>query len=521
MDSKKQNIYIYEHIRTNSFILATRHNIYKKINHPVFWPPFVLLIISLIISQAAKQTFIEKINHFNSWILNHFDWLFNYTSFTMVILCAIIYFSRIGKIKIGGKSAEPLLSKWRWFSIILCTTIAVGILFWGASEPLYHLSSPPKGRSGDPGFAMSAIFMHWSITPYAIYTIPALLFALGFYNYDRDYSLGAMLFPIMGFHLNRWIIVALDVICLFALAAGMSAVLGVGMLTLAGGTTSFLDTVDKSVLLGIICIAIVATFTVSAASGLLKGIRILSGINVSIFIIISLFVFAAGPTSFIIDNAWGGIKHFAVNFVPHSLSTGAYGDKKWMHSWTTFYWANWMAWAPITALFLGRISYGYTVRQFILFNWLIPAFFGILWMSIFSGFSIFLEVHKQAGLLPILYEKGPDVIIYQIFEHLPFAGLLSGLFLFTVFLSYVTAADSNTEAMSSISTRGINPTTTNAPKSIKFSWGILIGLVAWVMVSYSGVDGVRILSNLGGLPSLFLMVVLCLLTIKLLLSKSD
>jgi len=115
-----------------------------------------------------------------------------------------------------------------------------------------------------------------------------------------------------------------------------------------------------------------------------------------------------------------------------------------MHSWTTFYWANWMAWAPITALFLGRISYGYSVRQFILFNWLIPASFGILWMSVFSGTSLFLEIHENKELVLLLNEKGPDAIVYRLFEHLPFAKVLSGLFLFTVFLSYVTVADSNT-----------------------------------------------------------------------------
>ena len=152
---------------------------------------------------------------------------------------------------------------------------------------------------------------------------------------------------------------------------------------------------------------------------------------------------------------------------------------------------------------------------------MIPAGFGILWISIFSGTSLYLEIHEKTGLLQALNEFGPDVIIYKIFDHLPLAKLLSGVFLFTVFLSYVTAADSNTEAMSSISTRGINPEDSSPPKFVKFSWGILVGLVAWIMVSYSGVEGVKMLSNLGGLPSLFLMVLLCFLTIKLLLIRKS
>ncbi len=437
----------------------------------------------------------------------------------MVILCSAIYFSPIGKIKIGGKDAIPLLNRWRWFSIILCTTIAVGILFWGVSEPLYHISSPPYSVKGTAAFAMSSVFMHWSITPYAIYTLPALLFALGYYNHNRKYSLGAMLFPFKKLDGNSWMIKFLDAICLFALAAGMSAVLGVGMLSLAGSMQKSMDPSQKPLILGIIGIAIVGTFTISAASGLLKGIRILSGINVTIFLIICTVVFIVGPTSFILSNAMEGLETYTINFIPHSLSLGAFGDGDWMHAWTTFYWANWMAWAPITALFLGRISYGYTVRQFILYNWWIPAGFGILWMSIFSGTSLYFELHEGAGLVQELNTHGPNVIIYQIFDHLPFGRALTIIFLLAVFLSYVTAADSNTEAMSSISTKDMSQQSTGAPTFIKYLWGVVVGLVAWVMVSYAGVDGVKMLSNLGGLPALMLMVVLCFVGVKYLIGE--
>jgi choline-glycine betaine transporter len=508
-------------LKIKRYILTTRTNLCKKLNHPVFWPPFLLLSFALIISLMAEDQFLKTVTSANQWILSHFDWLFSYISFGMVLLCLAVYFSPIGKWKIGGRNAKPILSRWRWFSIIICTTIAVGILFWGASEPLYHISSPPAGMVGNAEFAMSSVFMHWSITPYAIYTIPALLFALGYYNYKGSYSLGSMLFLLDKKYQNKFLFATIDSICLFSLIAGMSAVLGVGLLSLSGGIFNSTEVYDKPLVLGIIAIIIVSVFTLSAASGLLKGIRILSGINVSIFIIISLFVFIAGPTVFIIKNAISGLGTFALNFVPHSLSVGSFGDKSWMHSWTTFYWANWMAWAPVTALFLGRISYGYTVRQFILFNWLIPAGFGILWMSIFSGTSLYLALQQNVDLVGILKDQGPDVIIYQIFGQLPLAKAISGLFLFTVFLSYVTAADSNTEAMSAISSKEMDLVNSEPPKFIKFVWGILIGLVGWVMVSYSGIEGVKMLSNLGGLPSLLLLVVLCLLLLKLLLFRKE
>jgi len=510
---------LYHFIKIRRFILTIINNLYKKLNHPVFLPPFVLLILAMIVSLTAKDTFLELVNGVNQWILTHFDWLFSYTSFAMLLLCICIFFSPIGKVKIGGTSAEPILNRWRWFSIIICTTIAVGILFWGASEPIYHISNPPQGIKGDAKFAMSSVFMHWSLTPYAIYTIPALLFALGYYNHKGNFSLGTMLFPFKrGVYFSNLFSIV-DSICLFALIAGMAAVLGVGMLTIAGGLSPGLNAVDKSVFLGIIAILMVASFTISAATGLLKGIRILSGINIGIFIFICVFVFIAGPTLFIVQNAYAGLKSFFINLVPHSLSLGPYGDKQWMHSWTTFYWANWMAWAPITALFLGKIGYGYTVRQFILFNWLIPAGFGILWISVFSGTSLFIELNQLKDLSGALFTDGPDSVIHIVLDYLPLTKVLSALFLFTVFLSYITAADSNTEAMSSISSKDMLDEKSEPPKIVKYMWGVLIGFVAWIMVSYTGVEGVKMLSNLGGLPALFLMVLLCAAVLKMLFTK--
>ena len=436
----------------------------------------------------------------------------------MVLLCGAVYVSPLGKIRIGGEAAVPILNKWRWFSIILCTTIAVGILFWGVSEPLYHLDVPPRGAKGDAAFAMAAVYMHWSITPYAIYSIPALLFALGYYNHGQKYSLGAMFFALRPSKKLGWVVMLVDGICLFALAAGMSAVLGVGMLNIAGGL-NIGESLQKPWLLAMIGGGIVLTFTLSAASGLLKGIRILSAVNVAIFIAIALFVFWVGPSGFIIKNALNGLYEYSNNFISHSLSIGVYGDRPWMHAWTTFYWANWMAWAPITALFLGRISYGYTVRQFLIFNWLIPAAFGILWMSVFSGASIYFQTVIHTGLIDVLHADGPEAIIYKVFDQLPLSTWLSGVFLIAVFLSYVTAADSNTEAMSAISTKGMTADKNEPPVLIKFLWGGTIGVMAWTMVSYAGVGGVKILSNLGGLPALLLMTALIAVTVKLIITS--
>lgn len=469
---------------------------------------------ALVYSLADKDAFLQIVTTANSWILNHFDTAFNYTSFFMVVLCLVIYFSPIGKIKIGGPHAQPLLNRYRWFSIILCTTIAVGILFWGSAEPIYHISAPPSSlhlntNADKAAFSMPTVFMHWSFTPYAIYTIPALLFALGYYNKKQAFSLSSMLFPISQNTDHKWWGISLNNICLFALVAGMAASLGAGIMSLSGGIAS-ISGIDKThILTAIIAIVIVASFTLSAATGLLKGIRILSSINVAIFIALCILVALLGPTRALFTYMLAGLREYIINFIPHSLSIGEFSDKEWTHSWTTFYWANWMAWAPVTALFLGRISYGYTVRQFITFNWLIPSLFGIFWMSIFSGTSLYYQLQGGLDLVALLHTLGPESIIYKVLSAFPVSKVLVLLFLISMFISYVTAADSNTEAMSGISTEGLSPDSPNPPSYIKYLWGIVVGAVAWVMITFSGIDGVKMLSNLGGLPALFLLILCC------------
>jgi choline-glycine betaine transporter len=157
-------------------------------------------------------------------------------------------------------------------------------------------------------------------------------------------------------------------------------------------------------------------------------------------------------------------------------------------------------------LFLGRLSYGYTVRQFMIVNWILPSLFGMIWMSIFSGTVIDMQLNQGINLNGLLSTLGPESIVYKMFETLPMKGMIAVVFLFTAFLSYVTAADSNTEAMGGISSTGISPDTPSPPKFIKVLWGITIGAVAFIMISLAGVDGVKMLSNLGGLPALFLII---------------
>lgn len=457
----------------------------------------------------------------NTFIIDHFGWLFSLGTALMLFTCVIITFHPIGKTIIGGAHAVPLLNTWRWFSIVLCTTIATGLIFWGTAEPIMHLNNPPAFSATKAGTeiaaqnAMSYMYLHWTFTPYAIYTIPAIMFALAFYNEKRSFSLKSTLFPFIKKGQSKWLGISIDSICLYSLVAGMSASLGAGIITLSGGLKS-IWAFDDAALLFIITLVIVITFVVSASTGLLRGIRILSELNVRIFILLAVFVFIFGPAGSIFRQMFHGLSAYFTNLPSFSFISIIYPDDPWPKSWTTFNWANWLAWAPITALFLGRLGVGYTVRKFMMINWLLPSLFGFIWMSIFSGTAIDMQMNQGIDLQSLLAERGPESIIYRLFDTLPLSNVLAAIFLFTAFLSYVTAADSNTEAMGAISSTGISADNPSPPVLIKIVWGVTIGAVAFTMVSLAGIEGVKMLSNLGGVPALLLIIVINVGLLKLL-----
>lgn len=481
--------------------------------------PMLLLTAGVLASLIDLTAFLSSLTAINDWILRHFSQAFNWGSFAFVLTIAWVWFSPLGRVRIGGEAALPILGRWNWFAITLCTTIAIGILFWATAEPLYHYNEPPTG-GGIPAasemskrFAVSSLFMHWSITPYAIYTVPSLAFALAYYNLDKPYSLAAPISIVFGRFAGAKMTDAVDTIALFSLVAGISATLGVGILSISQGIALSLDTSSSGLLLAFVAFSIVAAFMLSSISGLMRGIRLLSDWNAKFFFVLCGVLFFAGPTAEIISSAARGLADYAIEFLPRSVGAGTGGDEAWSRSWTTFYWANWLAWAPVTALFLGRIAKGYTVREFILFNLLLPAGFAIVWMSIFGVSAIELD---QAGgdLYAALQADGPEAVVYKLFEALPLSSLWSAAFVILSFICFVTAADSNTEAIAGICQKDNNHETIvqeerrPATLKLKIIWASLIGLTAWIMVTFSGVDGVRMLSNLGGLPALFIVLLM-------------
>lgn len=476
----------------------------------MFFTPLAILLAAVVLSLWQGVAVVAAETAINDWILRYFSPLFAWAGMGFLALLAGVAVSPLGGLTIGGPDAKPVLNRWRWFAVTLCTTIATGILFWGAAEPLFHLNDPPAMLGLQPGsdaaatFAMSTMFLHWTLTPYAIYTVAALAFALVYYNHGEPFSLSSLFAPLLGRRAHGPVGTGIDIICLYALVAGMAASLGAGLLALAGGIEGIGGFDGGAALRWAIAAAIVASFLISVATGLQKGIAGLSVLNTWLFFAIIAFALLAGPTADMLGLSLRGAANYFQTFIPRNLGLDV--DTGWHRQWTIFNWANWFAWAPVTALFLGRLAVGYSVRALILYNLILPSLFGAMWMTAIAGATIVLDQQSGASLYAVLTAQGPDPVLFRLFSTLGGGPLVAGVVLFAIFLSYVAGADANVSAMSALSTHGISPDTPEAPLGVQAVWGITVGLVALVLVAGGGIDGIRMMSVLGGFPALFVIV---------------
>ena len=474
-----------------------------------FWPAAVLLTASVVFCIFNDKIFYNTASAANNWLMVNFGGVFSIVGFLTVLGSVIAYFSPLGKIRIGGNQAIPLFSNIKSFYITLCTTIAAGVVFWGTVEPIYHISSPPSSLGIEPysaeavRFTMETMFLHWTITPYAIYCLPTIIFAFAFYNMKKSFSISSQFAPIMNSLVsNRNFNQVVDGICLLCIAAGMASSFATGTLNMAGASEYIFGfDAASTITWSVILVTAMIIFLISSASGLNKGIRVLSDLNMYVYWIILAIILLFGPFSYLLNLGTEALGGYIGNFFEKSFMTGVAANDNWPQSWTTFYWANWMAWAPVAACFLGRVAYGHTVKDIVNYTLIWPALFGIIWMSLFAGSAIYLQINGIADLAGLLSEGNAQAIPYKVLEYFPLAKLIIPFFLFITFISFVTAADSTTNAMASLSTEEISQNNEEAPLWIKAFWGAGIGVIALVMLKSKGINGIKMLSNLGGAPA--------------------
>lgn len=488
------------------------------LNHPVFWPPFLVLLAAVSLSFIDESAFAAAMNGAYNWITHWFDWLFALVALAIVLLLVVIFCSPAGKIRFGGPEARPKYTFWQWFAMSLCGGIAIGIVFWGVAEPIYHLATPIGGIEPFSGealmFSISTVYLHWSFTPYGLYIMATIPIALAVYNYQQRLTISSGLYFLLGKRCQGPIGQGIDAVCLFALAGGIATSMGLGIMQIASGLDYVAHLQPTPLVWAIIALIIIVAFTGSSALGIDRGLKWLANQNLKLYIIVLLFILIVGPTAFILKLGVEGLGEFITTFFSKSTFLGVAKGEDWARWWSIFYWAAWIAYAPVVGVFLTRLCYGRTIRQFITVNLVAPALFGIVWFTIFGGTSLHMQLNGIFDLWATLQEKGLEYAVFAFFDQMPLGFYLILLFLIIILISFVTMADSMTSVAAIMSTRGFHQEDGEPPLRLKLIWGIIMGSLAWVMISFAGIDGARMLAVLASFPLLFLMMALISSTLK-------
>ncbi len=495
-----------------------------KIRHIAFWPAFLFLIIVLVYSIIDREGFYANASVLDAWVLENLGWTYSLTSFLCLIAIAVAYFSPLGDVVLGGANAKPILSKKNWAAITLCTAMAAGALFWGMVEPIYHMAQPPVGIEPNSWesakFSMETMMLHWSIQPYALYTVPVITFAFAFFNMKKPFSVASQLsvitdkFKIKSGDENLFPKV-LDAILLFSMGLGILGVICTGTINMGGALQEITGIQDKNTLWVIILVVMTVCFIISSISGIQKGIKLISNINVYIYLAILVILFIVGPSSFMFNGTVEAVGGILADLPDRLLTTGAYADDSWSQGWTVFYAGSWASWAPISACFLARLGVGYKVKDLIKINFGIPIAFNVIWAGVFSNLAVNYQLTGKLDLIQILETEGAEGVIYSVFNELPGSEFILIIFFAALILSMITAMDSTTNSIAALSTSGISPEGQEAPIGLKIMWGLLFAILSYIMLTIAGIDGIKLVSNLGGLPNIFIIfgAVICIFII--------
>lgn len=481
-----------------------------KIRPFVFFIPVLLLGAGLGLSLAAGSSFTAVLKRVNTSLLSKFGWLYSLTTLLVLIISVAVMIMPFGRVRIGGKSAKSKLKGRDIFAIVLCSIVGIGMVTWGTAEIMAHYSAPPAamgiGAYSDEAanFAMETVFLHWTFPAYALYALPSLMFAFVFYNMKCPFSISSFLYPLVGDKMNYKMGSAVDMVCVFSLLCGMVGTIGTTILSILGGASYLTDGAigKNAVSIGVVITMLVVTFIISSVTGVMKGIRFLSNTNLYIFIGFAIFVLVFGPTSFIFNFGVEGVGNFLQSFFSSILRTNAISGDDWSYWWSIFYWAAYMAWAPISGMFIGRVCYGQTVRRVVMLTLIGPSVFTGIWMAIFSGTSMYFE---RAGYkIADAYGRGYEYTAYAVFEHLPLTLLITIVFLVVAALSVVTASDSSTTALAGLVSKEISAENAEPRAWIKVVFGGVIGVITFIIVAFSDIEGVKMISNIGAFPALWI-----------------
>ncbi|WP_149184624.1 BCCT family transporter [Streptomyces sp. TRM49041] len=451
-----------------------------------------------------------------SWVLKNFGWLFVVAADVFLVLCLVIAFSRFGRIRLGTDDSEAEFGNLAWIAMMFSAGMGIGLMFYGVGEPLTHFLAPPpasgaRAESGEAArTAMEYSFFHWTLTPWAIYAVAGLALAYAGFRKGRGNRLSAAFVPLIGARRAvSWQGKVIDLLAVFATVFGTATSLGLGALQVAKGldlTTGV--TADRSTEL-LIIVSLSAAFVVSAFSGLHRGIKWLSTTNIILAAGLMVFIFLVGPTVYILDTIPASVGGYLQNLLPMATRTAAFSDPSWLGSWTIFYWAWWLSWAPFVGTFIARISHGRTIREFLIGVLLVPSGATVIWFCVMGGSALRLQSTGEADLASAVQE-GAEASLFAMLDSLPIGTVTAFVAMVLVMTYFVTSADSASLVMGSLTSRGaLHP-----PTGLVVAWGVLMASVAAVLLVVGGLNSLQTATILVALPFVVVMLGLCWALLK-------
>ncbi|MEV6103978.1 BCCT family transporter [Streptomyces sp. NPDC051940] len=450
------------------------------------------------------------------WVLRNFGWLFVVAADIFLVLLVVVAVSRYGRLRLGKDEERPEFSNLAWIAMMFSAGMGIGLMFFGVGEPLTHYVDPPPASGAKPqtdaaaATAMEYSFFHWTLHPWAIYGVAALALAYSSFRKGRGNRLSAAFTPLIGIRAaDGWPGRCIDLLAVFATVFGTATSLGLGALQVAEGLDITADIDTSTTVQVIIIIALTAAFVVSAFTGLHKGVKWLSTLNILLAALLMLFVFLFGPTVYVLNSIPASLGNYLFELIPMSTRTGAYTDPDWLGSWTIFYWAWWLSWAPFVGTFLARISRGRSIREFLIGVLLVPSGATMIWFCVMGGSAIRLDQQGTADMASAV-DDGAEAALFELLKALPLGAITSVIAMVLVMTYFVTSADSASLVMGSLSSRGaLHP-----QKSITILWGVLMGSVAAVLLVAGGLTGLQTATILVALPFVLVMLALCVSMFK-------
>ncbi|HFH3734003.1 TPA: choline BCCT transporter BetT, partial [Pseudomonas aeruginosa] len=476
-----------------------------------FYGAAILILLFAAVVIGFPQRAGEWLLAAQTWASQTVGWYYLLAMTLYLIFVVVTALSGYGKIKLGADHDEPEFSYLSWAGMLFAAGISITLFFFCVSEPLTHFLQPPQGEAGTQEAArqaMELLFLHWGLHGWGVFALVAMALAYFAYRHNLPLALRSALYPLIGKRINGPIGYTVDCFGIIATVFGLGADMGFGVLQLNSGL-DYLYAIPHTHAVQMVLIVLMMGAAISVAvSGVDKGIRILSDINMLLACSLLLFVLFAGPTQHLLNTLVQNVGDYLGHLPGKSFDLYAYGGPSdWLGSWTVFYWAWWIAWAPFVGLFIARISRGRTIREFVFGVLFIPLGFTLAWMSIFGNSALEQALGGANELGRVAIEQ-PSMALYQMLQNYPWSRAVITVTVLVSFVFFVTSADSGTVVLSTLSAHG-GSADDDGPKWLRVFWGSVTALVTGGLLFAGSIDALKSAVVLTSLPfSLILLLMM-------------